>query len=1088
MKIGFYFLLLFSFSDISAQTIDSVLIKQVDSLIQVSRQFIGINDFNHALEINAVAEKLALDKLGRESESYGRCAFNRGRAYFFKSDYPEAEKWYLEAKGIQEKVLGREHPDFASSLTGVANCFLSMGYYEKAEPLFHEAKVIRQKTLGEDHPLYISSLNQIAVLYWRMGKYAKTEPLWLEILTIREKMLGKEHPDYATSLNSLANLYVVLGNYEKAEPLYLEAKGIREKALGIDHIDYASSLSSLGILNYKMGNYEKALPFSLKAKAIREKLLGTGHSEYAASLNNLAILYQDMGNYEEAERLYREAIAIRKKVDGAEHPEYAASLNNLATLYNDMGNYGEAERLYIEAVAIRKKVQGIQHVDYATNLSNLATLYYYMGTFDKAEKIHLEALDIRGKVLGKEHPEYANSLIDLAVLYYSLGNYEKSEQLYLEAIVIQEKTLGKDHPDYAGSLNSLALIYSSWGNYEKAVSLTLEAVALRKKTLGTEHAHFLRSLNNLASIYQKMGIYEEAEPLFCECSLLNQSLLKKAVHHLSERELGLYMSQFSNRQEQVLSFINASDRNNLVSTSFDNSLFYKGFLLSATSRLTTAKMTSPESIEKGLQLKAYRRRLAAEYAKPIAERRSVAELEERANIIEKELARLVAGYADAIRQVKWQEVQKELKADEAAVEFVNFRIDFPETSDSVMYAALVVIAEISQPIFIPLFEEKELIEKLSGNKELQSNDLVAQIYTRGLVPHEIMNNHAGLYDLLWKPLDSLLTGIKKIYYSPAGMLNQINLDAIPVGFDDREEVLTLADKYSLVRLGSTRSIVIPDATQINPSNEIVLYGGIRYEMDTTLYLLMDSIHYEPGNASSAFTYALRSVSDRGGDWSYLLGTEREIAEIERIGERVHFPVSVYQGRVATEETVKEIGNGKASPRILHFATHGFFFPDPELAPSFKRRLGEVEPVFKSSDNPMIRSGLILAGGNYAWHNGRAHRPDMDDGILTAYEISQMNLSNTELVVLSACETGLGDIQGNEGVYGLQRAFKIAGAKYLIMSLWQVPDKETMEFMTAFYKNWLESNMTIPDAFRKTQREMRDRFFNPYSWAGFVLVE
>ncbi|MBP6185625.1 MAG: CHAT domain-containing protein, partial [Saprospiraceae bacterium] len=174
-----------------------------------------------------------------------------------------------------------------------------------------------------------------------------------------------------------------------------------------------------------------------------------------------------------------------------------------------------------------------------------------------------------------------------------------------------------------------------------------------------------------------------------------------------------------------------------------------------------------------------------------------------------------------------------------------------------------------------------------------------------------------------------------------------------------------------------------------------------------------------------------------------------------------------------------------SPRVLHIATHGFFFPDPVDKILTSR---EGEPVFKWSDNPMIRSGLILAGGNYAWQNGKAVSPDKEDGILTAYEISQMNLSNTELVVLSACETGLGDIQGNEGVYGLQRAFKIAGAKYLIMSLWQVPDRETMEFMTTFYKNWLEQKLSIPDAFRKTQREMRDRFFNPYSWGAFVLVE
>jgi CHAT domain-containing protein len=137
---------------------------------------------------------------------------------------------------------------------------------------------------------------------------------------------------------------------------------------------------------------------------------------------------------------------------------------------------------------------------------------------------------------------------------------------------------------------------------------------------------------------------------------------------------------------------------------------------------------------------------------------------------------------------------------------------------------------------------------------------------------------------------------------------------------------------------------------------------------------------------------------------------------------------------------------------------------------------------------MIRSGLILAGGNHAWKTGKPLRPDMEDGILTAYEISQMNLSNTELVVLSACETGLGDIEGNEGVYGLQRAFKIAGAKYLIMSLWQVPDFQTQELMTTFYKNWLEGKMSIPDAFRSAQGEMREKYQSPYFWAGFVLVE
>ncbi|MFZ1562013.1 MAG: CHAT domain-containing protein, partial [Saprospiraceae bacterium] len=525
----------------------------------------------------------------------------------------------------------------------------------------------------------------------------------------------------------------------------------------------------------------------------------------------------------------------------------------------------------------------------------------------------------------------------------------------------------------------------------------------------------------------------------------------------------------------------------LPALSYDQALFQKGFLMNAARRLQALSITSTEASTIKNYLKGYRRRLAAEYTKPIAERKGIAELEENANLAEKELARTVAGYADALRQVKWEEVKSGLKQQEAAIEFVYFEVGFPQKTDSMMYAALLILPGAEQPMFIPLFEEKELQKKMSKKITPQHQELVAQMYTRGLVPLGGNNNQEGLYDLLWKPLDSLLAGIKKIYYSPAGMLHQINFNAIPVGYDANDEVLILADKYELVRLGSTRSIVVPDVTQINAANEMSLYGGIHYEIDTTLHTFTDSILHKNNNYPSNFTYALRSVPNRGGAWNYLPGTEHEIAEIFSIGERAHYPISIYQGSNAKEETVKELGKGKPSPRILHIATHGFFFPNPVINKE-AHGLGATESIFKLSDNPMIRSGLMLAGSNYTWKKGRPWRDGMEDGILTAYEISQMNLSNTELVVLSACETGLGDIQGNEGVYGLQRAFKIAGAKYLMMSLWQVPDEETKEFMIGFYKNWLEKKLSIPDAFRITQKEMHEKYTNPYLWAGFVLVE
>jgi CHAT domain-containing protein len=227
---------------------------------------------------------------------------------------------------------------------------------------------------------------------------------------------------------------------------------------------------------------------------------------------------------------------------------------------------------------------------------------------------------------------------------------------------------------------------------------------------------------------------------------------------------------------------------------------------------------------------------------------------------------------------------------------------------------------------------------------------------------------------------------------------------------------------------------------------------------------------------------------RGGNWNYLPATEKEIQAIEEVVKSKSFNVKVKRGSAASEESIKQIGERRSSPRVLHIATHGYFFPDPKKeADNLQMVVTNEEPVFKISEHPMLRSGLILAGGNAGW-KGQQTLEGREDGVLTAYEISQMNLSNTELVVLSACETGLGDIKGNEGVYGLQRAFKIAGAKYLMMSLWQVPDRETKEFMVSFYKNWLTKERSIPEAFRMTQKEMRERFINPYAWAGFVLVE
>jgi len=1030
---------------------------QVDSLIKVSRDFTAKGAYDEALKVNAAAEKIVLEKLGRESAAYGSCCFNRGEVLEYKGDNAESEKWYLEAKAIREKVLGKKHLDYAHSLFNLALLYSNTGQYKKSEPLYLEAKAIWEQVLGKEHPNYAVSLNNLANLYWEMGSYEKAEPLHLEALAVRGKVLGKEHPDYGASLNNLATLYSDMGNYEKSEVLYLEAK------------------------------------------AIREKVLGEEHPDYALLLNNLATLYQDMGNYEKAEMLFLEAKTIREKGLGKEHPDYGASLNNLATLYSNMGNYEKSEVLYLEAKAIWGKGLGKEHPYYSLILNNLAHLYSDMGAYDKAEPLFLEAKAIWEKVLGKEHPDYALSLNSLANLYWEMGAYEKARPFYLEAKAICEQVLGKEHPDYALLLNNLANLYREMGAYEKAKPFYLEAKAICEQVQGKEHPDYALVLNNLANLYRAIGTYEKAEPIFAELSSVNQSLLEKSARHLSERELDSYLTVFSERQDRALSFAQMSGpaqyslgeggNKKVVPTCYDNILFYKGFLLNAANRVKRLAYSDSTATEKYNLLKSYGRRLAAEYAKPITDRdsASVAELEEKSNTLEKDLARTVAGYGEASRQVNWRDVQEALKPGVAAVEFVHYRFFEKKETDSTMYAALLLGSGDQQPLFIPLFEEKQLATMLQSPEKGQ----IAALYAvRGAKP-VVRTGLANLYELVWKPLEPHLENVEKIFFSPSGMLHRLNFGAMPLP----EKNKTLSDKFHLVELGSTRQLVVP--TTLNPAaNDAVLFGGIAYDSDSSAMsqanAALDSISIASrGELSFAYTDSTLRI----GTWSALPYTDREVSSVEKTLKAAGFQSDTRRGFAATEEAFKAIGNSHGvtsshpvtgSPRVLHIATHGFFFPDPaaDRRPSTVDR----EPVFKLSDHPMIRSGLILAGGNHAWATGKPLRPGMEDGILTAYEISQMNLSNTELVVLSACETGLGDISGNEGVYGLQRAFKIAGAKYLIMSLWQVPDKQTSLLMTTFYKKWLEEKMEIPEAFRAAQKELREAGLDPYYWAGFVLVE
>ncbi|MFN0175703.1 MAG: tetratricopeptide repeat protein [Saprospiraceae bacterium] len=951
------------------QVVDSILLRQVDSLIGVSRKLTGQQKFDEATQVGELAQKIALEKFEKESAAYARCLFNRGRIFSLSGRFDDAEPFYLEAKSIREKVLHKEHPDYAWSLNNLGILYWNMGRYEEAEPLLLDAKTIWGKVLplGEGDPGYAGSLNNLGLLYWKMGRYEEAELLFLEAKSIRGNVLGKENSDYAGSLNNLGLLYKVMGRYEEAEPLLLEAK------------------------------------------TIWGKVLGKENSDYATSLNNLAGLYQKMGRYEDAEPLSREANTIWEKNFGKDDEFYSAGLTTLAEIYNDMRRY------------------------------------------EAAELLHLEAKAIREKVLGKMHPSYASSLIHLAGLYHRIGRNKDAEPLYLEAKSILEKVLGKTHPDYAATLNLLA------------------------------------------NLYEDMDRWKDAESLFREANAIINALLSNSSRYLSDRELAAYVQLFTKDLDHYYSFaqMNRGKFIGFSASCYDNALFHKGFLLNVSSHISNLAASNSIAERLNNRLKSYHRRLAKEYTKPIAERKEVGELEELANSTEKELIRSVTGFDEAIRQVNWQNVRATLEPGEAAIEFIHYRYYNPFRTDSILYAALILKPGDVEPRLVPLFEERQLERLLPRSNDMDRIDGFYKTSTGKLV-----------FDLVWQPLDDLLVGINTVYCSPSGLLHRINLGAIPVPPTSMRGGRTFANRHRLVLLGSTRQLVNQIADVLPASMQAVLFGGINYDAGTEVAenttvrdtLRLEQPVFERSITAAPFFFDTTSQTWVTSRWKPLPGTETEVRHIAGQLLKHRFSTQLLTQSAATEESFKQIGRTetlptgqRGSPRIIHLATHGYFFPDPATNPN--EDIGDKTSfVFKSSKQPMIRSGLILAGANASWVT--RHSPaEREDGILTAYEISQQNLSNTELVVLSACETGLGHIEGNEGVYGLQRAFKIAGAKYLIMSLWQVNDQKTRELMIEFYYQYLDQNLPVPEAFRLAQHAMRTKYpGSPYVWAAFVLIE
>jgi len=963
-----------------------------------------------------------------------------------------------EAAALQEKVLawaertlGPDHLDTATSLNILGLLYYSQGAYAKAEPVFQRSLAIREKALGPDHPSTATSLNNIAFLYYSLGIYAKAEPLYLRSLLINQKALGPDHPSTATSLINLAGLYDSQGAYGKAEPLYLRALAIREKALGPHHSSTVTSLRNLALLYYNRGVYAKAEPLFQRSLAIKEKALGPDHPDTAIALNNLAGLYESQSSYAKAKPLYLRALAITEKALGPDHPSTATSLNNLAGLYKAQGAYAKAEPLFQRSLAIREKALGPDHPSTAIALNNLAGLYESQGAYAKVEPLYLRALLIREKALGPDHPDTAISLNNLAALYRREEAYSKAEPLYLRSLAIREKALGPDHLDTANSLSNLAFLYKNQGAYAKAEPLYLRALAINEKVLGPNHPSTAIALNNLAGLYENQGAYAKAEPFLRRGISIQTQFLQREVPLLPEIQRQAQIQAVGNAWEAAFGY--ASRSANGASLALFTRLNRQGLLQEIEQRQALLARAPGRPQELRQQIAGLTSRLA-DLNLRTPQRLA---LQQQHGDLEQQLYRLLP--ALQLPLVEPSEVEHALPADGVLVEFQRYQpFDGRQPPDKrwgkPRYLALLLFPD-------GRIECHELGLANAIDPLIQNALDISEAGERS--PHELW---VQVRDKVFPPaLLSQLKDRRQWFVSPDGELNRIPFAALPTPpqLGKGQGQRWLAEAVRLRLLTSGRDLLQRPSTAASQSDR-------------------------------ALVIANPDFGAPGTPWAPLPATAKEGRQIA-----AQLKAALLEGTQATAPALQQV----RGPRVLHVASHGFFSgpQSPNRLPSPSGLLGTRSAALAGppahKGDPLLNSGIVLAGANRhaqpaqsASAQAPAATADGDDGYLTAKEVARMQLEGTELVVLSACETASGTIQSGEGVYGLQRALKVAGASSTLLSLWKVDDDATAFFMERYYtllkqgKGRQEALVQVQEEFRSNpqRKEWKDYKY----WAAWQL--
>jgi len=1054
--------------------------------LEIARGLLVVQRFDEAEAMGAELLSRAEKRHGKESLSaagvldfLAEVAVSTGRSG--GSGLAFAER----AVRIRERSQGSDHPDLGTSLHGKARILREMGEYEAGIEIERRALEILAQHFGPTSAEAAASLHWLGMLYRDNGESEAALASFRDALSIREDRLGPDHPDVAQTLVQVGSLLPT--EDDRTERYLQRAREIRLKQLGADSAPYGESLWALGYFYANKGLPVRSEQYYDRALSVYEEAVGLEHPSVASLLNNLGNARWKMGDLAGARQCYERSMRMRERINGPDHPRLATPLTNLGELYGEIGRY-ELGVSYLErAINIQRQKVSARHPGVAVTLGNLGVVLRRQGKLEEALRVHRQALALRESMpdMHVTRPEIAKSLGHIAAVLIDLEQYVAAREHLERALALQIEAGIEDSEDTGITRMLLGQVTAALGNPKRAVQLLREAVTIFDGAAG--HGHDLvRAEALLAVAYRLKGNLVAALDHAVKAESLARRQFREATRVFSEAEALRYGTLRESGLDLALALIDPAVTPSPVPAArrvldqvvqsralvMDEMASRHSRHLAGASRQITDLIRRLEVAREDLSRVLLEATPGADRVRRVAEARQAVEgVERRLGEVSKTFRTRLARFSIGVEQVA-----DELPREAALVSIVRYRAPRPQGE---RYVAFVLRGGGSEPVVLSV-GPAEYIDDLVRSWKREVSEPPPP-FPGAAREAEERYRQAGLAVRrnLWDPIAAQLGDKRLVLVVPDGLLHLLNLSTLPL--DDGRYIAEAGP--SIHYLSAERDIPTVSRNRSHGKGLLVLGDPEFGEVEDA------ELIWSRGGSE------IRDSCERAttGGFAPLPGARALAREITALWKEYDAPgeATLLSGRDATELALKRLA---PDHRVLHISTHGFF--PPEHCFSLLRARGrgsgassKLAPVAER-ENPLMLSGLALAGANRV--DDSKSLAGSEDGLLTALEIASLDLSRVDWVVLSACKTGVGQVQVGEGVLGLRRAFEIAGAGTLIMSLWEVKDQAAREWMRRLYSARLAGHST-PDAVELASRSTIDyRRQNglgthPFHWGAFVAA-